>query len=395
MQVSIKRLPKSRVRLSIQVPAERMEQFFGDAYYQVSAQVEIEGFRKGKAPKSLIRERVGMERITSIALEAALPRTYHEAVMAENLIPVAEPTVQVEKISESEPFIYQAEVDVLPVVDPGRYERVRVNAKKFAAKSVDQKEVDQSLARLQRSAAEPKTILRAASLGDLVEISYTGKVGGVTQDGLVSKHHPVILGEKMILPDFEQQLLGLVVGEKKIFTIDVPRGEGQTPQAVEFTITVDRVAELVIPPLDNDLAKKVGKATMAEVISEIENRLRQDLEDQAQANLDRAVVDAVLKGARLEMPEALIEREITHRLETLEQQLRQGDQTLETFLRRQKKTAEEFRKEIRPSAEAAVKTSLVLREISQREEITADGKENGAEEIFKKTVDWLVARAIR
>lgn len=395
MQVTVKHLPKSRVTLTIKVSPERMSGFFDAAFAEIGQQVEIEGFRKGKAPKTLILERVGHERLAALALEKALPRTYHEAVMQEKLVPIDEPTVHVEKLSEAEGLSYRAEVDVLPTVDPGRYQRVRVKAKKFAPKAVDPQDVTQALERLQKSAAIPKTVDRPASKGDLVEMSYTGTVNGVVQEGLVSKNHPVVLGEGMILPEFEKQLEGIKLGEEKKFTIALPRGEDKSAEPAEFSVKVERVAELVLPPLDDVLAKKVGKKTIDAVRQDLEEQFQKDNQDQARAELERAVVDAVIKQARLEIPEALIEREITHRLELLENQLRQGGQNLEAYLRRQKKTLDEFRKEIRPSAEAAVKTSLVLREISQREQITAPDGKDSAEAVFKKTVAWLVENATK
>ena len=395
IEVAVRRLPKSRVSLTITVPAERVNDFFTTAYNELGQEVEIQGFRKGKAPRTLIRERVGQDRITAHALEKAIPRTYHEAVLAEKLIPVSEPTVHVESVGEDEPFLYRAEVDVLPVVDPGRYERARVNRKKFASKIVQQKDVDQALERLQRSAATPKTVTRPAANGDLVEISYTGAAKGIQQEGLSSKNHPIVLGEGMVLPDFEKGLLGMATGQGKTFTVNVPRGAEGSTESVDFSVTLERVAELELPPLDDELAKKFGKKTIAEVKNEVEAQLHKDLEDQARAELERAVVDAVLKQARLELPEALIDREVTHRLELLEDQLRHGGQSLETYLRRQKKTLDEFRKEIRPSAEAAVKTSLVIREISEREKITAPDGKDSAEAIFKETVSWLVDNATK
>jgi trigger factor len=395
MKVTVKHLPKSRVALTIEIPAERMSEFFEAAFRAASQEVEIQGFRKGKAPKSLLRERVGIDRITSMTLEKAIPRTYHEAVLAEKLIPVAEPTVHVDRLAEDEPLVYQAEVDILPTVEPGRYERVRVNKKKFRPKTVDPKEITATLERLQRSAAEPKTVDREAKLGDLVEVTYAGTVKGVSQDGLSSKNHPIVLGEAMVLPEFEHELVGLKAGSEKRFAVNIPRGEDKATEPVEFTLKMERVAELILPPLDDALAKKVGKQTLAEVQSELEAQFLKDREDQARSELERAVIDAVMKQVRLELPEALIEREITHRLELLEEQLRQGGQTLEVYLRRQKKSLDEFRKEIRPSAEAAVKTSLVLREISQREEIKAGGEKDTAEAVFKKTVDWLVENATK
>lgn len=393
MQVTLKRLPKSRVALTISVDPERMSDFFTAAFEEIGQQVEIEGFRKGKAPKLLILERVGHDRVRSLALEKALPRTYHEAILDQKLVPVGEPAVHVEKVSEENGLAYRAEVDVLPMVEPGRYQKIRLNPKKFAPKPVNPQEIEEAINRLVRAAAEPKDVDRPAADGDLVEATYAGKVRGVVQEGLTSRNHPIVLGQKSVLPDFEAQLVGMNHGETKTFSLEVPSRSGEK-QTVEFEVKAERVAELVAPPFDDVLAKKFGKPSAADIRAELTGQFAKDRERDARFALEQAVVDAVTKQARLELPETLIEREITHRLEQLAEQLKRGGQTLETFVAGQKKSLEGFRKELRPSAEAAVKTSLVLREIAEREDIKAEKNETG-EAVFKKVLDWLVEQATK
>lgn len=393
LKVTTKKLPKSRMELTIEVPAERMAEFFGSAYQEMGAQVEIAGFRKGKAPKSIVLERIGQERITAHAVDLALPKTYHEAVVQEEIVPIAEPTVHVKSVGEDEGLTYTVEVDVLPEVETGNYRKVKIDKKKHAPKAVDAKEVDEQIARIRKAAALPKEVLRAAKDGDLVEMSYTGRVSGVVQEGLQSKNHPLILGEKTILPEFEAQLAGMSAGEEKVFTADVPKND-EEKQSVEFTVKLEKVSELELPELDDELAKKFGKQTAAEVKEAIEKQLHDEAEREARMALETVVLEEVVKHAKLEIPEALVDREVSHRIENMREQLKYAGQSLEQFLSRQKKSLSDFRADIRPAAESAVKTGLVLRAIAENENfVDSDGQTT--DEMLKKTIDFLVDEATK
>lgn len=391
MQVIVKRLPKSRVELTITVPADKMTEFFESAFQDLGSQVQLAGFRKGKAPRALVLEQIGEDRLAAHAIDLALPKTYHAAVVQEEIVPIAEPQVHAGTAEQGKDFVYTVEVDILPEVETGNYRNVKVDKKKHAAKPADPKEVEEQLTRICKAGAVPKEVLRAAKDGDLIEMNYTGKVGGVVQEGLQSHNHPLILGEKTILPEFEVQLVGMNAGEEKIFTLDVPKSDTEK-QAVEFTAKLTKVSELVIPELDDELAKKFGKQSAAEVREAVEKQLTDEAQREARLGLESVVLDEVLKHVKTELPEVLIDREVAHRVEMLREQLSQAGQTLEQFLARQKKNLTDFRADIRPAAEKAVKTGLTLRAIAENEGFV-DTSGDASEEVLKKTIDFLVENA--
>lgn len=393
MQIERKNLPKSRVRLEIEYPAEQMADAFTQAVRSLGQDIELEGFRKGKAPESLIRERLGQARITSEAIELALPRAYQEALDKEELIPVEEPKVEIIHIAEGDAFKFVAEVDTLPVVGIPKLEKIRVDAKKHAPKKVEEADIDEALTNLRRRFATPKIVERTAIKGDWVEVSYSGTIDGVVQENLTSSHHPVILGEGTFLSEFEDQLVGMAAGEKKVFTINVP-GPDSKSRPAEFTVTVDQISEIILPEMNDELAKRFGKTDAADLRSAIADDLMKHHESEARAGLEQAVLAELEKQSRVELPESLVEREIHRRVHVLTEQMQMAGRKFEDWLKDQKKDLEGFRKEIRPAAESAVKTSLVLRAVAEQEGQIQAG-EPATEESLKTTVDLLVDRVTK
>lgn len=396
MDTKLKRLPKSRVELTITVPAEHMAGYFASAFQDLAAELELPGFRKGHVPDVLARERIGEQRLTEAAVDRALPRTYTDAIREEKLIPLGEPTVHVTDVGRDKPFAYTAEVDVFPAVDPANYQAVRVSAKKYAAEAVKPAEVDAALFRLRRAASTTAEVERPAQQGDLVEVTYAGTVQGVARENLQSKNHPIIIGEGMVVAGFEEALIGMKIGEEKTVEVAIPTPDNKTEQAT-FLLKLEKVSEIQVPELDHELAKRFGKASPAEVRAAIEQQLTETAERDAHAKLENAVIEAVLAKVKVDLPETFIQHEIHRQFDRWGEELQRMGQTVGQWLAREKKTRQEFLDEIRPQAELAVKTSLTLRAIAEKEGFlpeSAASKEDQTK-VIEKTVHHLVEQATR
>lgn len=392
MKLDVKHLPKSRVRLMVALTAGDLEPYIDHAIEELGRHVAIPGFRPGKAPRPLVREQVGEERMLSHVLEEAIQESYKQAVTEQELLPVSEPAISVSQFGEANGLTYTAEVDQVPDVKLGDYQRIKVDPKQYAPKTVEKSDLETFLERLKRRHATITPVDRGAQVGDFVELSYQGKVEGVLKDNLTNAHHPAILGEKVFLPDFEAEIMGMKQGEKKVFTIDIPTGPKKEEQA-EFTVTLLNLSEVVLPP-DEALAKLVGKESFEEVTKMAEEFLSDQATNEAAQAYEGAVIEAVTKKAKLELPDSLVDREVHHRLHNLEHQIKQAGQTLTGWLKEQKKTVEEISKDLRPAAESAVRSGLVLRAIAEADGIL-DAGASATDEALKKTVERLVEYAKR
>ncbi|MFO0780830.1 MAG: trigger factor [Candidatus Gracilibacteria bacterium] len=214
MKVTVEKLPKSEVKLTIEVPAERLEKYMEKAAEQISMHFKIPGFRPGHVPLDVLKQHVNEEGIEAHMLDIALPETYTEAVMKEKLQVVSRPKVEIKTKS---PLVYEAVVAVFPEVSVSGYEKISV---KKETPKVEAKDVDEVLAGIQKRHTTYKDVEREAKKGDRVEVDFDGfDDGGAPLDNTSSKNHPLVIGDNSLIPGFEDELVGMKKEEKKSFQI--------------------------------------------------------------------------------------------------------------------------------------------------------------------------------
>lgn len=389
MNVKRQNLPKSRVKLTIEVPAEKTDKFFNDAYKKLASTVEIKGFRHGQAPRTMTLESIGFGRYHQTALDLALPETYYEAVRSEKIVPIQPPAISVKEFKENTPFVYEAEVDVVPVIELGEYKKIKI--KYFKPKfEVKKEELDKIISRLRHQTAVYNNVERSAQNGDRLEIDFEGTVDNVKQENLTSKNHPIILGEGVLIPGFEKELVGMKKGEEKEFNLDVPHIEnrGKTKKA-HFKVKVNDVKEVILPEINNDFAKKFGHDTPDKLTKAIEEKVLEEKMAKDKQMLEAKVLEKIVTGAKIEVPESLVEQEVSRRFLQIQNQMGPGFQK---YLENSGKKIEDLKKDLRLSAEQSVKTGLILGEIAKAEGFlkhpSKDQKEH--EEAIKKTIARLV-----
>ncbi len=392
MESRVKRLPKSRVELSIEASAEEMADFLRQATQELGRTIDLSGFRRGKAPLPLVRERLGDERIRAAAIDSALPVFYRDALLRHQLIPVSEPVVHLEKVHLDGPLSLRVEVDVVPDVETGNYRRLRIARKNYLPKPVTQEVLEEALLRLRKAVATTVPVDRPAQTGDWVEIGYVGKKDGVIQTELQEERHPFLLGEQTLIPGFEKELVGMKANDQKTFSLTLPES-GASGATIEFTVTMQAVQAVEMPQMDDTLAQRFGKKTAAEVRELLEKNLTEEKRQEAAAALEAAVLSAVTKLARLELPRSLVEREIDQRLKLFEEQLERTGRTIDQFYKEKKQDRAALRQEIAPAAEQAVKTGFVLRVIAENEGLIKPGVAT-SEASLRQVVDLLTTELV-
>lgn len=402
MNIKRENLPKSRVKLTIEIPAERAAGFFDDAYKKLAPTVDIKGFRPGQAPRMMTLEAIGHGRYHQTALDLALPQTYYQAVQQEKIIPVQPPAVSVKEFSEGKNFIYEAEVDVVPVIKLGDYKKLKIKypsaslrAGKKLKIEVKKEEVDKVIEKLRYQSAIFNDVNRGAQPGDRVEMDFEGLVDKVKQDSLSSKNHPLILGQGSLIPGFEEKLEGMKKGEEKEFDLEVPQVKDRSQKKpAHFKVKIIDIKETILPEINDAFAKKFGHDNPEKLKQAIEKSILQEKEQRDRQALEKEVLDKVVASCHLDIPESLIEQEITRRLQQMQQQMGQG---FPQYLEKIGKKIEDVRKEMRPSAENSARTGLVLGEIAKAEGLLKPGIKDQKEqqEVIRKTIDFLVKNAIR
>jgi trigger factor len=394
MQARVEKLPKNKIKLTISVEPKELISHFKHAYSHAAPTVKIDGFRPGKAPRELIESTVGVTRLLSEGLDMAINKAYIEALEENKLNPINQPSIAINKYpayGQSEEEIgdgleFTAEFMVFPEAEIGDYSKIKIEKpKKEEAKEED---VEKILDNLQRQKATFEEVERGAEMGDLAEITFEGFLKKVRMDQMCSKNHPVVLGEKTLIPGFEDEIVGMKKGEKKDFKIKFPKdyhAKDLAGKEAEFNVELLSLKKINKPEIDEAFAASFGQKDAKELREAIKTNLEMEMDKKYQSELEQRVLDKLIPLVKVELADELIDREIDRLVHDYEHQLQHMGMNLESYLKTIKKTTEDLRKDMRPAAEKNIKTGLLLGKVIEEQKIDHDDKEAGA-----KAVEYLV-----
>ncbi|MFA6908741.1 MAG: trigger factor [Patescibacteria group bacterium] len=377
MNISLKNLPKSQVELTIEIADVEMGPHLSRAAQDISTELNIAGFRPGKAPYELVEKRVGAMRILQQAAEYAVQATFPEAIRTHKLITIGSPKIDIDKIAPGNPFVYRAVVALLPETKLGSYRSLKAKRKPVV---VEPKDVDETIDNIRRMYGKEKPVERKARKGDKVEIDLDIFRDNVPIDGGAAKNHPVIIGESRFIPGFEEHLINMAKDEKKEFKLTFPKDYHQKNLAdkeVQFKVTVKGVHEIELPPLDDAFAALVAQAEkMEDLRKRIEENVRMEKMEKEQQRLQLALLDEVIDGSKFgDIPESLLHNELDRMIHELKEDVEHRGMKFEDYLSSIKKNEEELRQGMVESAEHRIKSALAIRAISEENKIEVSENE--------------------
>lgn len=389
MEITTEPLENRQLRLTIEVDEERSQRALHRAARRISKEVDIPGFRKGKAPYDLIVQRFGEKTLRQEAVETLIGKVYREAVEQKEIEPFG--PAELEEM-DLEPFVFTFLVPLEPVVELGDYRSYRRKRPKV---KVSKKEVQEALQRIREDNVVMEPAERPAAMGDGVLLDLSAQ----TPDGekiLDQDDIQIVLDPDSAdpAPGFAEEIAGMEAGEERTFTLrladDFPRQELQG-QDVEFTAHLHEVYDRKVPDLDDDLARTVGKF---DSVKELEQYVRDQLEQAAQQEADEEyadqVVSDIVEQARVEYPPVLLEQRLDQMVADMERAVRrQAHLSLEEYLRFQGRSEEDLREELEPKAVADLERALVLGEVVKEEGLEVEEEEIAAE-IEEASASWGV-----
>ncbi len=399
MEYHLNFLPKSEIEIRVTIPFPEFEPHVKKAAILISEEIDIEGFRKGKAAYDVVKNRVGENMVYERAAELAVRGTYPkilEMLMANSQLPMAnppigQPEITVTKLAPGNEFEYKVKTTVLPAVALPDYKEIAAAAvKERKITEVSGDEVIDVIDRIRESRTELMTVDRPAALGDRVEIDLGIRHGGVTIEGWGSKNHSVILGTGKFMPGVEDALVGMRTGEEKTFTLSVPETWRDTTYAgkeLAVTAVMKLVQERKIPELTDEFAQGLGSFASAEAFKKnVEESISREKENKERGRIRGLIIEHIAKGAVIEVPDILIERELDIMLGEMKIGIEGMGMKWEEYVLNLKKTPLQFRQEWREDSIRRVRAALCLREIAKREDI-----EPTEEEIKAKADGYLSA----
>ena len=377
VKTSTTELADSRVRLDVEVEPKAVEAEVQRAAQALARDMKIPGFRKGKVPPQVVLQRVGREAVLDEAVRGALPQWYQEAVEGAGVATIGDPKVDLGDLPEKgTPLAFTIEVGVRPPAKLGDWKGVEAPRREPEASP---EAVDAEVDRLREAHASLEPVERPAQSGDFVVIDYLGKIDGEPFAGGEGRGQTIELGSGRLIPGFEDQLVGAAPGEERELKVKFPDDYGAAEVAGKdavFEATVKEVREKRMPELDDEFALEAGGFdTVAELRADIEKRLREADERNAEREYREAVLDAVVQGATIELTKDLIHakahdlwHQMTHRLQ------HQGIDPRQ-YVAMTGKDEHDLIDEAEPDAEKALRREAVLAAVIEAENIEVSDDE--------------------
>ena len=376
---TMEKLEGSKVKLTIEVSAEQFEAATQKAYQKAGKRFNVPGFRKGKAPRKVIENMYGPLAFFDDAFDIVYPEAYQAAIAEQGVEPVDRPDVSIETLPDGEnPLVFSLVVAVKPEVELGAYKGIEVEKRAY---NVTDDEVDAAIAQLQEGVARMVDVDRPVENGDTVNLDYSGSVDGVKFDGGTAQGQTLTIGSGQFIPGFEEQMVGMAVGEEKDIEVTFPEeyhAENLAGKKAVFAVKVNGIQVKELPTLDDEFAKDVSEYDTLEALRDAK---RQELLEQAEKNAkiqkENDVVRKAVENATVEVPDAMVERQIDSFLQDMGYRLQMQGISLEDYLKYTNTEISALLDQYRADAALRVKSQLVLEAISKAEAIEATPEEIG------------------
>jgi trigger factor len=378
METSLTELPDSRVRVEVEVPPKDVERAASRAARAMAKEMRMPGFRQGKAPPSLVIQRLGFAPVLEEAIRDALPEWYERALLDSGISPIGDPSIEMVSTpdSEGEPLAFKFEVGVRPPAKLGEYRGLEVGR---AENEVPDDIVDREIERVREGFARLEPVEREAAEGDSLLIDFEGFVDGAAFEGGKAEDYLLALGSGQLIEGFEEQLSGAKAGEDRKVEVTFPdeyQAEHLAGEDAVFNIKVKEVREKILPDLDDDFASDASEFdTLEELRADVREKVGQALEGRAEEDFRVAAIDAAVDAATVEVPDELVSGRANERWERVERQLGGRGMDPNAYLQMQGKTREEIIEESKPDAERELKREAVVTAIAAAEEIEVSDEE--------------------
>lgn len=360
------------VKFTMEFTAEEFENAQIKAYQAVKDKFEIPGFRRGKAPRSIIEKHYGEGIFFEDAIDELFRQNYGKALSELDLEVIDSPSADLGEVKKGQGFSATITVACMPIIEVKNYKGVEIEK---VENEVKEEDVDNEIKNLQKRNARMIVVERAAQDGDTVLLDYSGYVGDHQFEGGTAERQELVLGSGMFIPGFEEQLVGVMPGEKKDVTVTFPEeyhAEDLAGKEAVFHCLVHEIKEEQLPELDDEFAKDVSEFdTLEELKSSTKERLETYAKDGAERQMRDAAIGKVVEATDVDVPKVMVEDEIDRMMQELDQQMRYQGMSLQQYLEFLQKDMASFREEVREDAERSVKTRLVLNGIVEAEKLEA------------------------
>lgn len=368
-------------KLTIEASAEDFEQAIEKAYQKNKNKLSIPGFRKGKVPRKMIEQMYGKEIFYEDAANIVIPSAYAKAVDECTEEIVSQPEIDVVQAESGKPFIFTAEVALKPDVTLGKYKGIEIDK---ADTTVTDEEIDAALDKERENNARTISVEdRAVKDGDMAVIDYEGFVDGEAFDGGKGDNYPLTIGSNTFIPGFEEQLIGAELDKEVEVNVTFPEDYQESTLAGKpavFKCTVREIKEKELPELDDEFASEVSEFdTLAEYREDVKKNLIEKKEEEAKAEKEDKVIEAIIADAQMDIPEAMLATQQRSMADDFAQRIQMQGLSIDQYFQFTGLTKAAFLEQLKPQAEQRIKTRLVLEAVAKAENIEVSEEEYTAE----------------
>lgn len=377
MSLQVEKLEKNMVKLTIEASAEEFNAAIEKAYQKNKGKINVQGFRKGKAPKAMIEKMYGAGIFFEDAANFIIPEAYEKAAKESGLEIVSQPEIDVVQIDKNQPFIFTATVAVKPEVTLGEYKGIEVDK---TVVEVTEEEITAELDKVREQNSRTITVEdRAVKDGDMTVIDFEGFVNGEAFEGGKGTDYPLTIGSHSFIDTFEEQLIGKNIGEEVEVNVTFPaeyHAAELAGQPAMFKVTVKEIKEKELPELNDDFAQDVSEFDTLEAYKEdIKKTILERKEKAAKTAKEDAVVNKIIENATMEIPEAMLKTQTNQMANEFAQRIQAQGLTVDQYFQFTGMNAASFLENLKPQAEKRIQSRLVLEAIVKAENIEVSEEE--------------------
>ena len=367
----------NEVKLEITIEAEKFDNAIKKVYFQSAKYFNIPGFRKGKAPQNIVEKYYGKEIFYEDAFNEVVPDEYEKALEENKIEAVSKPQIDVISMEKGQDLVFTAIVQTKPEAKLKKYKGIEIEKIEYNVKESD---VEKELKDMQDKNSRLVTVEnRSAQNDDTAIIDFEGFVDGVAFEGGKAENHNLVLGSHSFIEGFEDQVVGMNVGEEKDINVTFPKeyfSKNLAGKPAVFKVKLNELKKKELPELDDEFAKDVSEYdTLKELKQSIKEKLEKQFKDREKYEKEDAVVRELVKELEVDIPSGMVETEVENMMKDMEQRMSYQGLKMEQYLKMMNKTEEQFKKEYEPQALEAIKSRLAIEVVVKSEKIEATDEE--------------------
>jgi trigger factor len=378
VKVSVEKLPTSEAVLDVELSWDELEKASDKAYRKLVQKVDVQGFRRGKAPRSLLERKLGKEYIYQEGLDDLITEVYRSAIKEHELTPITRPELDAPVFEVSQiglPYHFSLKVPILTPVVLGDYRSLHFEREEV---NVTSEEVEQEIESMRDRQVQWQVVDRPAAIGDRVTMDLKLSAGEQSISDLKNNPFELTSERHGVYTGMDEQIVGMQVGESKTFTTTLPEdysNEKLAGKEAQYDVTLHKVETKELPELDDAFAAQAGYETLEDLRKSTSDKILESKKRRVNNELRDKVVQAVIDQAQITVHPVLVNEEAEDMLHQFSHMLEQQRMSMDQYLMMMRKSREEYLKDIQPAAEERVKRQLVLDEVAKHEEINITPEE--------------------